>query len=71
MQTRIVRVLPAELGWALDLASLNMAPQKFPTMEAAIAAGWSLATREKAELHIHRHDGNVVLRSSWRDIEPE
>ncbi|MBP0622472.1 DUF2188 domain-containing protein [Cupriavidus consociatus] len=69
MQARIIRVLPAEHGWALELATLNMAPQRFRTMEAAIAAGWSLAIREKADLHIHRHDGDVRLRSA--DIAPE
>jgi len=33
-------------------------------MEAAIAAGWDVARRQNAELHIHRHDGNVQLRSA-------
>lgn len=71
MQARIIRVLPADHGWALELVSLNMQPQKFATMEAAIAAGWALARREKAELHIHRHDGDVCLRSACDDEQEE
>ncbi|KWR75037.1 DUF2188 domain-containing protein [Cupriavidus sp. IDO] len=59
MQSRIIRVLPAESGWALDFGGLNMKTQRFPTMEAAIAAGWDVARRENAELHIQRHDGDV------------
>ncbi|WP_029047033.1 DUF2188 domain-containing protein [Cupriavidus sp. amp6] len=64
MQSRIIRVLPAELGWALEFTGLDIKPQRFPTMEAAIAAGWDVARRQNAELHIHRHDGNVHLRSA-------
>ncbi|WP_427308884.1 DUF2188 domain-containing protein [Cupriavidus sp. H39] len=71
MQARIVRVLPAAYGWTLELVSLNMQPQRFPTMEAAIAAGWSLARREMAELHILRHDGEVRLRSAIGGMEPD
>lgn len=61
MQAWIIRVLPAELGWTLDLVGLKMEAQKFQTLEAAIAAGWALARREKAELHIHRRDSDVRL----------
>ncbi|MBP0629700.1 MULTISPECIES: DUF2188 domain-containing protein [unclassified Cupriavidus] len=64
MQSRIIRVLPAEHGWALEFTGLDIKPQRFPTMEAAIAAGWDVARRQNAELHIHRHDGNVQLRSA-------
>lgn len=71
MQSRIVRVLPAEHGWALEFSGLDIKPQRFPTMEAAIAAGWSLAMRQNAELHIHRHDGDVRLRSACSDTQQE
>ena len=64
MQSRIIRVLPAEHGWALEFSGLDLKPQRFPTMEAAIAAGWDVARRHNAELHIHRHDGDVRLRSA-------
>ncbi|MGO4307613.1 DUF2188 domain-containing protein [Cupriavidus sp. RAF12] len=63
MQARIIRVMPAELGWTLEWASSSR-PQRFPTLEAAIAAGWALAKRENAELHIHRRDGEVHLRAA-------
>lgn len=36
-------------------------------MEAAIAAGWDVARRHNAELHIHRHDGDVHLRGACCD----
>ena len=63
MNPRIIRVVPTEHGWALEFGGLDMKPQGFPTMEAAIAAGWGMARREHAELHIHRHDGNLRLRT--------
>ncbi|GAB3092716.1 DUF2188 domain-containing protein [Cupriavidus yeoncheonensis] len=67
MQPRIIRVLPAGQGWALEFGGLDMKPDMFPTMEAAIAAGWLMARRENAELHIHRHDGNLRLRTPCGD----
>ena len=67
MQSRIIRVTPAEHGWALQFGGLDIKPQRFTTMEAAIAAGWDMARREHAELHIHRHDGDVHLRRAWYD----
>ncbi|BDB26317.1 hypothetical protein Tamer19_44800 [Cupriavidus sp. TA19] len=69
MQSRIIRVLPAEVGWALEFSGLDIKPQKYSTMEAAIAAGWNLAMRQNAELHIHRHDGEVHLRSACGDTQ--
>ena len=71
MQSRIIRVLPAEDGWALEFGGLNIKAQRFPTMEAAIAAGWEVAMRENAELHIHRHDGDVHLRNACGDKQQE
>lgn len=62
MRTRIIRVVPAELGWALEIEGAPEAPQRFSSLEAAIAAGWHRAKRENAELHIHRQDGTVHLR---------
>ncbi|MBF6988311.1 DUF2188 domain-containing protein [Cupriavidus sp. IK-TO18] len=67
MQSRIIRVLPAEHGWTLEFSGLDIKPQRFPTMEAAIAAGWNVARRHQAELHIHRLDGDVHLRSPFGD----
>ncbi|MBP0621212.1 DUF2188 domain-containing protein [Cupriavidus consociatus] len=71
MQSRIIRVLPAEHGWTLEFSGLDIRPQRFLTMEAAIAAGWDVARRHKAELHIHRHDGDVHLRSAFGDKQQE
>jgi hypothetical protein len=67
VQPRIVRVFPSGPGWALEFGGLGMKAQTFPTMEAAIAAGWGMARRENAELHIHRHDGNLRLRTPCGD----
>ncbi|WER49281.1 DUF2188 domain-containing protein [Cupriavidus sp. WKF15] len=67
MQSQIIRVFPREYGWALEVGDLNAKVQIFPTMEAAIAAGWGLARQENAELHIHRHDGNLRWRTSGCD----
>ncbi|MDK3025083.1 DUF2188 domain-containing protein [Cupriavidus taiwanensis] len=63
MQARIIRVTPADSGWALDSESLAQ-PQRFPTLEDAISAGWAQARRENGELHIHRHDGGIRLRAA-------
>ncbi|MFS8981229.1 DUF2188 domain-containing protein [Cupriavidus necator] len=67
MRTRIVRVVPAEHCWALEIEGLAERPQRFSSLEAAIAAGWDRAKRENAELHIHRQDGTVRLRSGLAD----
>lgn len=69
MQARIIRVMPAEYGWALEWQGHARRPQRFSTLEAAIAAGWALARRENAELHIHRHDGEVRLRMAAGDMQ--
>ena len=69
MQSRIIRVLPAECGWALEFGGLDMQVRRFPTMEAAIAAGWDVAIRENAELLIQRHSGDRHLRDA-SDDEP-
>ncbi|EON20999.1 hypothetical protein C265_03658 [Cupriavidus sp. GA3-3] len=55
----------------MEFGGLNIKAQKFPTMEAAIAAGWGVARRENAELHIHRHDGDVQLRNACGDEQQE
>ncbi|MFS8978277.1 DUF2188 domain-containing protein [Cupriavidus necator] len=67
MSTRIISVVPAEHGWALEIESLAEKPQRFSSLEAAIAAGWNRAKRENVELHIHRQDGTVRLRSGLAD----
>ncbi|WP_354685497.1 DUF2188 domain-containing protein [Cupriavidus necator] len=67
MHTRIIRVLPAESGWALETEGLVERPQRFSSLEAAIAAGWDRAKREQCELHIHRQDGTVRLRSGFAE----
>ncbi|WP_374063779.1 MULTISPECIES: DUF2188 domain-containing protein [Cupriavidus] len=64
MRTRIVRVVPAENGWALEIEGPAERPHRFSSLEAAIAAGWHRAKHENAELHIHRQDGTVRLRSA-------
>ncbi|SPR96431.1 DUF2188 domain-containing protein [Cupriavidus taiwanensis] len=61
MQARIIRVTPVDSGWALDSASFAQ-PQRFPTLEDAISAGWAQARQQNGELHIHRHDGGLRLR---------
>lgn len=68
MQARIIRVRPADSGWALDCASFPH-PQRFPTLEDAISAGWAQARREHGELHIHRHDGGLRLRAAAGSAE--
>ncbi|MGY2492219.1 DUF2188 domain-containing protein [Cupriavidus sp. CP313] len=52
---------------ALEVGSLPKWLHRFPTLEAAIAAGWVLARRENAELHIQRHDGSVRLCAASGD----
>ncbi|SPA24499.1 conserved hypothetical protein [Cupriavidus taiwanensis] len=67
MQARIIRVTPADVGWALDCESPPQR-QRFPTLEDAISAGWARARRENGELHIHCHDGGLRLRAA---VTPE
>ncbi|WP_454735343.1 DUF2188 domain-containing protein [Cupriavidus necator] len=67
MRTRIVRIVPAGLGWSLEIEGFAERPQRFSSLDAAIAAGWNRAKRESWELHIHRQDGMVRLRSSLAD----
>ncbi|WP_349604779.1 DUF2188 domain-containing protein [Cupriavidus sp. DF5525] len=63
MRTRIVRIVPAYYGWALEIEGPTERLQIYSSLEAAIAAGWHRAKRENAELHIYRQDGTVRLRS--------
>lgn len=67
MRTRIIRVVPAEPGWALEIEGAPETPQRFSSLEAAVAAGWHLAKRGNVELHIHRQDGTVHLRSAMHE----
>ncbi len=71
MPPRIIRILPAGHGWTLEFDGADMKAQRFPTMEAAIAAGWGVARQSNAELHIHRHDGNLRLRTACGDKQQE
>lgn len=73
MEARIIRVEPAAYGWTLR-SGINETQYQFQTMAAAIAAGWSLARRQNAELHISQHDGGVRLHApldSKQDIPGE
>jgi hypothetical protein len=71
MPSRIIRILPAEHGWTLEFGGSGMKAQRFPSMESAIAAGWGVARQDNAELHIHRHDGNVHLCTACGDKQQE
>ncbi|TDF65605.1 DUF2188 domain-containing protein [Cupriavidus sp. L7L] len=61
MPTRIIRVVPAVQGWALEIEGLAEKPLLYTSLEAAITAGWHRAKHDNAELHIHRQDGTVRL----------
>jgi hypothetical protein len=65
----MVRVLPAVLGWSMQADGLP-APLHFATLEAAIAAGWYYARKERVELEICREDGTVRLRSTGTQDAP-
>ncbi|WP_455286840.1 DUF2188 domain-containing protein [Cupriavidus necator] len=67
MEARIIRIKPAEYGWILEIEGFKEQPQRFPTLEAAIAAGWALAARVDAEWYIRRQDREVHLRAASRD----
>lgn len=69
MPSRMVRVLPAVLGWSMQADGLP-APLHFATLEAAIAAGWYYARKEQVELEICREDGTVRLRSTGKQEAP-
>ncbi|WP_244222975.1 DUF2188 domain-containing protein [Cupriavidus lacunae] len=48
--------MPADVGWVLEIDGLVERPHKFPTLEAAIDAGWDRARRENIDLQIHDLD---------------
>ncbi|NSX14938.1 DUF2188 domain-containing protein [Cupriavidus taiwanensis] len=63
MPAKSISVVPAEHGWALDIDGTSEPRQLFPTLEAAISAGWARARRENIELHIQPLEGGVRLRA--------
>lgn len=62
MPATSISVRPAEHGWALDIEGASEPRQLFPTLEAAISAGWARARREHIELHVQPLAGGVRLR---------
>ncbi|SOZ52560.1 conserved hypothetical protein [Cupriavidus taiwanensis] len=56
--------MPAEQGWALETDGTSEPRQLFPTLEAAISAGWTRARRESVELHIQPLAGEVCMSSA-------
>uniref|UniRef100_UPI003F499147 DUF2188 domain-containing protein n=1 Tax=Cupriavidus taiwanensis TaxID=164546 RepID=UPI003F499147 len=62
MPATSISVVPAGHGWALDIDGTPEPRQLFPTLEAAISAGWARARRENIELNIHPLTGGVRLR---------
>lgn len=63
MPANSISVLPAEHQWALQIDGTPEPRQLFPTLEAAICAGWARARRENIELHIQPLAGSVRLRA--------
>lgn len=63
MPGKSISVVPAEHGWALEIDGTSEPRQLFPTLEAAISAGWARARRESIELHIQSLAGGVRLRA--------
>ena len=63
MRAKSIRIVSAEQSWALDIEGTSEPHQLFPTLEAAMRAGWSRARRENFELHIQALAGGVWLRA--------
>ncbi|MDQ0140078.1 DUF2188 domain-containing protein [Cupriavidus necator] len=63
MPAKSINVVPAEHGLALEIDGTSEPRQFFPTLEAAISAGWARARRENIELHMQRMAGGVRLRA--------
>lgn len=63
MPGKSICVVPAEQGWALEIDGTSEPRQLFPTLVAAISAGWARARREDIELHIQPLAGGVRLRA--------
>jgi hypothetical protein len=55
--------LRVQQGWALEVDGTSEPRQFFPTLEAAISAGWARARLENIELHIQPLAGGVRLRA--------
>ncbi|NOV27813.1 MULTISPECIES: DUF2188 domain-containing protein [Cupriavidus] len=62
MPATSISVVRAEHGWALDIDGTPEPRQLFPTLEAAISAGWARARRENIELHVQPLTRGVRLR---------
>ncbi|MGO4416633.1 DUF2188 domain-containing protein [Cupriavidus sp. KB_39] len=60
-----VHVVPADNGWAVELASSPADRQLFDTQEAAIASGTALARQNQVELFVYGRDGRIRERNSF------
>ncbi|WP_115664405.1 DUF2188 domain-containing protein [Cupriavidus taiwanensis] len=56
MPVRSIRVVPADVGWVLEIGGVVQRTHRFPTLEAAICAGWDLAKSENVDLQLHDLD---------------
>ena len=52
-------------GWSVRATGAARASKTFPTQDAAIQHGKTLAKKEGAELYIHRTDGTIRERNSY------
>ncbi|MBB3010033.1 hypothetical protein FHX61_004709 [Cupriavidus alkaliphilus] len=63
MPATSLSVVPIEQGRALEIGGTSEPRQLFPTLEAAISAGWARVRRDNIELHIQPLAGSVKLRA--------
>ena len=59
-------VVPSSSGWAVRKSGASRASKILPTKEKAIQYGTKLSKSEKTELYIHKQNGMIQDRNSFR-----
>ena len=64
MQKKIVHVVAADDGWAVEVEG-RLDRTVYPSQIAAIAAGWERAKRDQAALFLYDRNGEVWARDTF------
>ena len=59
-------VVPSSAGWAVKKSGAEKASRIFTTREKAIAYGRNLSKSEKTELYIHKSNGMIQYKNSYK-----
>ncbi|MCX5954757.1 MAG: DUF2188 domain-containing protein [Cyanobacteria bacterium] len=67
MTKKSTHVVPRNVGWAVKKEGASRASKNFTTQADAVKFAKELAQKEKAELYVHRRDGTIRDRLSYRN----